>query len=129
MMAADAGCAKILVVDDSAMIRRRVSNTLAAAGYGVVEAVDGVDAWQKLAASPDVQLVVCDVIMPRMSGLELLENLQLSGGPRRTLPVVMITNEAQPDLIHRANALGAKGWLVKPFTAEVLIDAVRKLIG
>jgi two-component system, chemotaxis family, chemotaxis protein CheY len=114
----------ILVIDDSMMVRKQVGNALKAHGYTVVEAVDGVDALAKLESNPDTQLVVCDVNMPRMNGLEFLEQLSAK---KRSLPVVMLTTEGQPELIQRAKALGAVGWLVKPFKPEFLLATAKKL--
>jgi len=116
--------AKILVVDDSAMVRRQVGGALKTIGYAVVEAQDGVDALEKLAASPDVRMIVCDVSMPRMNGLEFLEQLCARGS---AVPVLMLTTEGQPELIQRARSLGAKGWLVKPFKPEFLEATAKKL--
>lgn len=118
----------ILIVDDSAMVRRQVGAALTGAGYATVEATDGVDAQAKLAATADTALIVCDVNMPRMNGLELLEHLVRD--PRAAkIPVVMLTTEGQPELIQRAKALGAKGWLVKPFKPEMLLAVAKKLVG
>ena len=112
---------KIMVIDDSMMVRKQVGMALGAAGFTVVEASDGADALEKLEKHADVALVVCDVNMPRMNGLEFLENV------RAGLPVMMLTTEGQPELIQRAKALGAKGWLVKPFKPDLLVAAARKL--
>jgi|HubBroStandDraft_2_1064218.scaffolds.fasta_scaffold422483_1 two-component system chemotaxis response regulator CheY len=116
--------ARILVVDDSLMVRQQVGRALTGAGFPIIEACDGLDAHQKLAATPDVRLIVCDVNMPRMNGIEFLEKLSASGS---MIPAVMLTTEGQPELIARAKALGAKGWIVKPFKPEMLIAAVKKL--
>ena len=118
---------KILVVDDSSTIRQQVAFTLSQAGYQVVEAVDGEDGIRKLAANTDVAMIVCDVNMPRMNGLEMLEKLK--GDGRTVPPVVMLTTEGAVDLVTRAKALGAKGWMVKPFKPEMLIGAVKKIAG
>lgn len=116
----------VLVVDDSSMVRRQVSSALTAAGFRTVEAVDGADALTKMDAHPDAALVVCDVNMPRMNGIELLE----AARPRRpTLPFLMLTTEGQPELIQSARALGARGWMVKPFKPDLLVAAARKLAG
>jgi len=116
--------ATVLVIDDSLMVRQQVGRALAAGGFAMVEAIDGVDALQKLAASPEIRLVVCDVNMPRMNGIEFLERLNASGS---SVPVVMLTTEGQPELIQRAKSLGAKGWIVKPFKPELLVAAAKKL--
>jgi two-component system chemotaxis response regulator CheY len=115
---------KILVVDDSMMVRQQVGRALTGAGFAVIEATDGADALQKLAATPEMRLVVCDVNMPRMGGIEFLEQANATGSK---VPVVMLTTEGQPELIQRAKALGAKGWIVKPFKPELLIAAAKKL--
>ena len=114
----------ILVIDDSMMVRKQVGNALKAQGYNIVEAVDGVDALEKLASNPETRLVVCDVNMPRMNGLEFLEQLATR---KTSVPVVMLTTEGQPELIARAKALGAVGWLVKPFKPEFLLATAKKL--
>lgn len=115
----------ILIIDDSAMVRRQVGAALGGAGYTTVEAVDGVDAVAKVSA--DTSLIVCDVNMPRMSGLELLERLASDPATAR-IPVVMLTTEGQPELIQRAKALGAKGWLTKPFKPEMLVAVAKRLV-
>ena len=114
----------ILIVDDSLMVRKQVGTALKGLGYAVTEAVDGLDALDKLGGSPDTRLIVCDVNMPRMNGIEFLEKLSALGS---SIPVVMLTTEGQPELIQRAKSLGAKGWLVKPFKAEFLAATAKKL--
>ena len=118
---------KILIVDDSISMRGQIRFTLTRAGYDVVEAEDGRDAITKLRANADAAMVLCDVNMPRMSGLEMLEALAAS--PGRVPPVVMLTTEGAPDLVQRAKKAGAKGWIVKPFKPELLLAAVKKLAG
>ena len=117
---------KVMVVDDSLMVRQQVSRALANAGFDVTEATDGVDALEKLRASPDFDLVVCDVHMPRMSGVELLQEMSEDATVAGT-KVVMLTTEAQQEPIRRAMALGAKAWILKPFKAELLVAAVKKI--
>jgi two-component system, chemotaxis family, chemotaxis protein CheY len=116
---------KVLVVDDSAMVRRQVAKTLDGAGFTVVEAVDGHDAREKLAATPGIAMIVCDVTMPRMNGMELLEALHREGTYQGA--IVMLTTEGRPELIARAKTMGAKGWLVKPLKPELLLATVAKL--
>ncbi len=114
----------VLVVDDSMMVRKQVGAALKGQGYDVVEAVDGADALEKIAGNPDLRLIVCDVNMPRMNGLEFLEQLSAKNS---AVPVVMLTTEGQPELIQRAKSLGAKGWLVKPFKPDYLTATAKKL--
>jgi two-component system chemotaxis response regulator CheY len=117
---------KIIVIDDSQTIREQVATTLRRAGFEILEAVDGVDGAEVIERTPDAALAICDVNMPKRNGLELLEGLRDSGRTS-VLPVLMLTTEGQPQLIERARKAGAKGWLVKPFKADLLLAAVKKL--
>jgi two-component system chemotaxis response regulator CheY len=69
-------------------------------------------------------MIICDVNMPRMNGIEFVEKV---GGQK--LPIVMLTTEGRPELIDRAKKAGAKGWMVKPFKPDQLLAVVRKLAG
>ena len=117
---------RVLVVDDSATVRQQVGMTLQSAGYEIVEAVDGADGLSKLADNGDISMVICDINMPRMTGLEMIEQIAQSKTIRK-VPVVMLTTEGQPALIQRARQAGAKGWIVKPFKPDLLLAAVNKL--
>jgi two-component system chemotaxis response regulator CheY len=117
---------KILVVDDSMMVREQVAATLREVGFEVIEAHDGFDALVKLHEAPDTALIVLDVNMPNMNGVQLLQKLRVSEQLRH-YPVVMLTTEGHPDLMREAKALGAKGWIIKPFKPPLLVAAVRKL--
>ena len=114
---------KVLVIDDSMMVRQQVTRLLEGAGFHVTPAVDGVDALEKL--TPEIALIVSDVNMPRMSGIELLEELR--NARKATLPFVMLTTEGQDDMVKRGKSLGANGWIVKPLKAEILLNTVKKL--
>ncbi len=117
---------KIMIVDDSKTIRQQVSFTLTKGGYEVIEAEDGQDGIDKLKANADVAMVISDVNMPNMNGLEMVEKLKSDGN---TVPVIMLTTEGASDLIQRAKEAGAKGWLVKPFQPDQLVAAVSKIAG
>jgi two-component system, chemotaxis family, chemotaxis protein CheY len=117
---------KILIIDDSTTVRQQVRAALAGASFEVVEAADGVEGLEAITGRDDLGAVLCDVNMPRMGGLEMLEMLQAKGG-LGDLPIVMLTTEGQPALVKRAKAAGAKGWLVKPFKPELLVATMRKL--
>ena len=116
---------RILVVDDSACVRQQVSFALVQAGYEVVEAVDGADGLRKVLAG-GIAMAICDVNMPHLDGLQLLEAAQRASS---TVPIVMLTTEGQPAMIERAKRAGARGWIIKPFKAALLVAAVRKLAG
>lgn len=115
----------VLVVDDSALIRKQVRTTLQRKGYEVVEAADGRAAIDVLEAGESPSVIVCDIHMPRMNGIEFMEALREGGN--ESVPVVMLTNEMQRQTIHRARQLGVVGWLLKPFKPDLLVAAVHRL--
>jgi len=117
---------KVLIVDDSATVRQQVGSALRQAGFVVVEAANGEDGAETISSTSDLALVVCDVNMPRVDGMQMLERVK-SGGRNAQLPIVMLTTESRPELVHRAKALGAKGWIIKPFKADLLVKAVNQL--
>lgn len=118
---------KILAVDDSASIRQMVSFTLRSAGYEVVEAVDG-NAGVSQAKSTQVDLVLTDQNMPGMDGLTLIRTLR--GLPQySSTPILMLTTESSDAMKQQGRAVGATGWLVKPFDPQKLLEVVRKVIG
>lgn len=119
---------KVLVVDDSATVRQQVSAALSAAGFEVLEAFDGADGIAKIEGNPEIGLVILDVNMPRMNGLEMLEMVK-AGGKNPALNVVMLTSEGQKSLVDRARKAGAKGWIVKPFKAEHMVATAKKLLA
>jgi two-component system chemotaxis response regulator CheY len=119
---------KILVVDDSRTVRQQLGGLLTEAGYEVVQAADGVEGVETISSTPDLSLVICDVNMPKMNGVDMLTLVKQD--PRNAkLQVLMLTTEGQPALITRAKEAGARGWIVKPFKQELLLATVRKLAG
>jgi two-component system, chemotaxis family, chemotaxis protein CheY len=119
---------RVLVVDDSPMVRELVRSTLEGGGFEAVEASDGGDALAKLESDAEIALVISDVNMPVMGGLDFLDRF-VSSGRHKTIPFVLLTSEAMPSMIERAKKAGAKGWIVKPFKPLLLLAAVRKLLG
>ena len=117
---------KILIVDDSAAMRGQIRDVLASAGFDSVEAADGLEGLHAISARNDLAAVVCDINMPRMNGLQMLEFVRTKG-KLATLPVIVLTTEGQFRLVEQAKKAGARGWVVKPFKAEVLIAAVHKV--
>jgi two-component system chemotaxis response regulator CheY len=115
---------KILVIDDSESIRQQVRQALGPAGYDVMEAVDGQDGLEKLRAGSDINVALCDVNMPRMTGIEVVERAHTEG---LTTPIIMLTSEGQPSLVRRARESGARGWIVKPFKVDQLLAAMNKI--
>ncbi len=117
---------KILIVDDSRTIRQQVGFTLTKEGFEVVEAEDGQDGLTKLQANADISMIVSDVNMPNMGGLEMVEAIRQIE-QFKFLPIIMLTTESSGDKVDRAKKAGASGWLVKPFNPEQLVGAVKKL--
>jgi two-component system chemotaxis response regulator CheY len=117
---------KVLIIDDSSTIRRQVASVLMGAGFDVMEAGDGVDGAERIRTTLDLALVLCDVNMPRLNGLEMLESLS-ADIQARSLPIVMLTTEGEPQAILRAKNAGARAWIVKPFKEHLLVGAVKKL--
>ena len=117
----------ILAVDDSSSLRQMVAFSLKAAGYNVVEAVDGQDGLDQ-AKLQAVDLVLTDQNMPRMDGLALIKTLRTLPTYAKT-PILMLTTESSVEMKAKGRAAGANGWLVKPFDPQRLIEVVKKVIG
>jgi len=120
--------AEILIVDDSSAIRTEVSKYLQSQGISVETAVDGVDGLNKICATKDIKLVLCDVNMPNMDGVTMIEKARekLAGKP---MHFIMLTTESDPRLKARSKSAGVKGWIVKPFNGPAAIQGIKKLIG
>ena len=118
--------ARIMVVDDVASMCQLIKAALESAGHRVIEARDGDEA-QVLALTKKVHLVITDVNMPRINGLELIRILRTMTNYSRT-PILVLTNDAKDENIAKARELGACGWVVKPFTPEQLIATVNQVL-
>ena len=120
----------ILVVDDSPTIRSAVSFCLRNAGYEVSEAKDGKDGLKKLESMKEsrqgLALIVTDINMPQMDGITFIKNVKKSNF--RFLPILVFTTESKKSMLEKGRAVGASGWLVKPFQPEQLLWAVKKLV-
>ena len=116
----------IMTVDDSRSVRQMVAFTLQQAGYTVVEAVDGRDALAKLSAQ--VNLVITDLNMPNMGGIELIKAIRADAS-YKFMPIIMLTTESQMDKKQEGKAAGATGWIVKPFNPEQLVAVIKKVLG
>lgn len=116
----------ILSVDDSPSIRQAVKLTLTSKGYQVREAGGGRQALQILAAEP-VHLILADLNMPEMDGIELIRRVRALAAYRFT-PILMLTTESQADKKSQGKVAGATGWIVKPFTPEGLVSVVQRIL-
>ena len=118
--------AQILIVDDSSTVRTEVGDFLTKNGLSVITAVDGKDGLVKLKGDPSVKLVVSDVNMPNMDGLTMVEKIRGELG-NKTVNIVMLTTESSPSMKERGKAAGIKGWIVKPFKGESVLNTFKTL--
>jgi two-component system chemotaxis response regulator CheY len=116
----------IISVDDSSTMRRMVSFTLKSAGYEVIEAGDGAEALALLKTRA-VDLVISDINMPKLNGIELTRQLRSQPSYSRT-PIILLTTESDPGKKAEGRAAGATGWIVKPFNQEQLLAVVSKVL-
>ena len=117
---------KVLVVDDSKLLHRMFEMMLRQ--YPLVHAYDGKEALERLAENGDVDLVLLDMNMPRMNGLELLEAMK--GDARfKKIPVVLVTTEGSEEQTQRGLDAGAAAYVKKPFHNEELIAVIQRLTG
>ena len=117
---------RILVVEDTKNIAMALSFCLEAAGYDVVVAEDGVTALASISESPP-DLVLLDLVLPRMNGFLVLEAMK-QDAQMREVPVVVLSARSDDKDIERARALGAREYLVKPFTPQDLLTVVRETL-
>lgn len=119
----------VLIVDDSKTMRKIITKTLRQANVdveNVMEAGDGQEALDQLQEeTPD--LILCDINMPNMDGIELLKRLK-SNGPMQSIPVIMITTEGRSeDVVKKLIDMGAVATMGKPFTADQLHGVLQKV--
>jgi len=118
---------KVLIVDDFATMRRILKNILKQIGFkNILEADDGTTALEVL-EKQDVDLIISDWNMPKMTGLELLKNVRGSVKYKRT-PFLMVTAEAQKQNVIEAVQAGVSNYVVKPFTAEAISEKLEKIL-
>jgi len=117
----------IVVIDDSPVVRSQVNDVLSQGGYNVLMAEDGKQGVELVQAhGTAISLIICDMRMPKMDGMEVLR--WLSESAFRSIPFVMLTTEGSHRFVSEARNLGAKGWVVKPFNDDMLLMAVKRLV-
>ncbi len=117
----------ILIVDDSESIREVVSFTLENAGYNVLVGIDGKDALKFLDGQNEIDLLITDLYMPNMNGIELIRHVRADANYQR-IPILFLTTESQRDKKMEAKAAGATGWIIKPFVPAKLLSALNKVL-
>ena len=118
---------KILIVDDDKTTRKLLSLYLKGSGFEVVTAENGLNAMEKLGAET-FQLVLTDLNMPFMDGIEFLKTMKSNPGTSH-IPALMLTTETDEEERQRALQAGADGYLSKPVTAEVVVAKIRQMIS
>jgi chemotaxis protein histidine kinase CheA/DNA-binding response OmpR family regulator len=118
----------VLIIDDSVTVRELLSMTFRKAGYHVEQARDGQEAWDKLKSGLHCDIAFCDIEMPRMNGLELLSRLQ-EDEQFAALPIAMLTSRGAQKMKNMAAKRGAKGYFVKPYVEDTLLDAAQRMMN
>jgi len=122
---------KILIVDDSATMRKIIMRVLRQADFQsetIVEASNGVEGLQRLVSDPDIQLILSDINMPEMNGIDFVKAVRTKHD-KDALPVVMITTEGGEAMVSTAMSCGANGYVTKPFTPDSIREALEKIVG
>lgn len=120
--------AKLLIVDDSIMLRDMLNYALNEGGYSdVVEAIDGVDGLAK-AKSATFDLIITDINMPNMDGIDLVSELRKIPQYSKT-PILVLTTERSDEMKAKGKVAGATGWIVKPFVPDQLLKAVNIVLS
>jgi len=123
---------KILIVDDSPTLRASVNFVLSGSGFNVLQAENGEDGLKKLEevreSKQRINLIISDINMPKMNGIEFLKAVKDSRSSARFIPVIILTTEKEAALKQKGREYGAAGWMTKPFTPEILLSVVKKFI-
>lgn len=122
---------KVLIVDDSSTMRKIIMRVLRQADIAVetvLEASNGVEALAQLTANPDVGLVLSDVNMPEMNGIDFVKAVRTTHAKEK-LPVIMVSTEGGQAMMDSAMAQGANGFVCKPFTPESIRTALEAYVG
>ena len=116
---------KILILDDSVTIRQQIKHSLSVGQYDILEGMNGAEGLRLLAENADVRLIVCDVFMPQVDGMQFLAQIK---DKNLKIPIIMLTTEQRTDKIQFARDAGVRAWLIKPFMPEKLAEIVRKYL-
>ncbi len=120
----------VLIVDDSQAMRKMIRKVIELSGFDVGEMYEASNGREALDVLADhwVDLVLCDVHMPEMDGIEFLRRVKAEE-ILKGVPVIMVTTEGREDVLEEARRLGAKGYVKKPFSPERLKETMTKVIG
>lgn len=118
---------RVLTIDDSRTMQGMLRKALEEAGYEVIQGGDGVEGIEVLeGASPAPNVIITDINMPRMDGFGVIESVRKMAAFKH-LPIIVLTTESDPEKRARARAVGATGWIIKPFSSDSLVAAIRRV--
>ncbi len=120
--------AKILVVDDSQIIRTQLKSDLTEVGHEIVEADNGVNGLRALSTHSDIDIVICDVNMPEMDGLSMCAEIHQDSAVNH-IPLIMLTTQCSPEMKQRGKDNGVVAWIIKPYKPKGLIDGISRLLA
>lgn len=115
---------KVLIAEDDFFIRDIYSKVFSLSGYSVTVAVDGADAFEKIQKQP-FDMILLDIMMPRMTGIDVLKNVRALTTPAKSTPIFIITNLGQQNVIEEAFKLGMDGYILKSqVSPQQIVDEI-----
>ncbi|MBF0359958.1 MAG: response regulator [Oligoflexia bacterium] len=118
---------KILIVDDSDTLRDSIRSFLIENGLDVLEASNGKSGLEIIKNTPDLDLIIADVNMPEMNGIEMCKRISCDQNIKK-IPIFMLTTETSPELKRQGKEYGVMAWIAKPFTMEKVFLAIKKVL-
>lgn len=120
---------KILIAEDDFFIRDIYSKVFSLAGYAVTVAVDGIDALEKI-KTQSFEMILLDIMMPRMTGIDVLKNVRTLTTPAKDTPIFIITNLGQQNVIEEAFKLGMDGYILKSqVSPQQIVDEINNFFA
>lgn len=117
---------RIMAVDDSESIRQMVAFSLEQGGYRIIEAKNGKKAL-KMLNDQKIDMIITDLDMPKMDGISLIKQVRSMDEHQKT-PILILTTQSDGATKEQARALGANGWIIKPFKPKQLLAVVEKFL-
>lgn len=119
---------KVLIVDDSDMIRNQLKQIVIDQGLECIAAADGKEGLDAFEANTDVSLIITDVNMPNLSGLEMIEQIRNNDAGKETT-IFVLTSGEDPDSVQKGKSMGVKAWIVKPINPETIKMGLNRFIS
>ncbi len=119
--------ASILVVDDSQMVRKKLRMALEEKGHTIFEAIDGLDGLSKVEENKGIQLLIADVNMPNMNGVDMCLKIR-QDEKNANIKIFILTAESSPEMKAKAKEAKITAWILKPYDIEKLLAAIDKIL-